>query len=377
MKPRLLLYCQHSLGLGHFYRSLTLAEALAEQFDVCFFNGGPVPGLARLPESIRFIHLFPLRMEEDGSLSGDGDVAAIMEARREAMLRVAAEGPVAALVIELYPFGRKKFAPEIDPLIENVRGQDGKIVCSVRDVLVNARLDQARHDQRAADTLNRQFDAVLVHSDDRIFKLDESFRPERPLTIMVHHTGFVTRSVRRDPSARGTDTLVTAGGGIVGHAIYRAAVDAQRLLWERKGWGMTIVAGPLLPDDQWQVLRAQAQDVRGLLLVREVPTMAPLLAQAGRVVSQSGYNSALEIVQHGLPTLFVPFARGQESEQTTRARHFEQLGLSDWMPENELCGATLAGRLLELQRPAPTASLNINGASRSAQMIWDITSCAH
>ena len=29
MKPRLLFYCQHSLGLGHFVRSLALAEALA------------------------------------------------------------------------------------------------------------------------------------------------------------------------------------------------------------------------------------------------------------------------------------------------------------------------------------------------------------
>jgi predicted glycosyltransferase len=377
MKPRLLLYCQHSLGLGHFYRSLTLAEALAEQFDVCFFNGGPVPGMARLPESIRFVHLPPLRMEEDGSLSGDGDVAKIMEERRETMLHVAQQGPVAALVIELYPFGRKKFAPEIDPLISHISGQGGKIVCSVRDVLVNARLDQARHDQRAADTLNGQFDAVLVHSDDRIFKLDESFKPERPLTIKVHHTGFVTRSVRRDPNANGTVTLVTAGGGIVGHAIYRAAIDAQRVLWDRKGWGMTIVAGPLFPDEDWQALQTQAHDVRGLLLVREVPAMAPLLAQAGRVVSQCGYNSALEIVQHRLPTLFVPFARGQESEQTTRARHFEQLGLSDWMPENELCGATLARRLLELQRPAPTASLNINGASHSAQVIGELIACAH
>jgi predicted glycosyltransferase len=300
-----------------------------------------------------------------------------MMERRATMLSVAAEAPVAALVVELYPFGRKKFASEIDPLIDHVGGQGGKIVCSVRDVLVNGRMDQARHDQRAADALNGQFDAVLVHSDDRIFKLNDSFKPERPLTIKVHHTGFVTRNVRRDASPTGTDTLVTAGGGIVGHAIYRAAIDAQKVLWERKGWGMTLVAGPLFPDEDWQMLQAQAHDVRGLLLVREVPTMAPLLAQAGRVVSQCGYNSALEIVQHGLPTLFIPFARGQESEQTTRAHQFEQLGLSDWMPENELCGATLARRLMELQKPAPKTALNINGASDSAKMILELTTCAH
>ncbi len=70
MKPRLLFYCQHSLGLGHFVRSLALVEALATRFDVVFFNGGPVPMAMDLPSAVRFVHLPPLRMEEDGGLSG-------------------------------------------------------------------------------------------------------------------------------------------------------------------------------------------------------------------------------------------------------------------------------------------------------------------
>jgi predicted glycosyltransferase len=363
--------------LGHFYRALALAEAMAEQFDICFFNGGPVPGMAELPANIRFIHLPPIRMEEDGSLSGEGDVAAIMEQRKQTFLAVASDAPAAALVVELYPFGRKKFAPEIDPLIGYVRGHGGKIICSVRDVLVNVRADQARHDQRAADTLNTLFDAVLVHSDDRIFKLEDSFNPERPLTIPVFHTGFVTRTVRRETPATGNLTLVTAGGGVVGHAIYQSAVEAQHVLWEQKGWAMTVVAGPLFPEADWQALQQQGQNVGGLTLLREVKSMAPLLAQAGRVVSQCGYNSALEIVQHGVPTLFIPFARGQESEQTTRARQFGELGFSQWMPENELCGSALARRLLQQGAPAPKAALNTDGASTSAHMILELTRCKH
>ena len=350
---------------------------MAEQFDICFFNGGPVPGMAELPHNIRFIHLPPLRMEEDGSLSGDGEVATILEQRKRTLLAAAAEAPTAALVVELYPFGRKKFALEIDPLIEYVRGQGGKIVCSVRDVLVNVRADQSRHDQRAADTLNKLFDAVLVHSDDRIFKLDDSFNPEQPLAIPVFHTGFVTRTARREMPAAGNLTLVTAGGGIVGHAIYQSAVEAQKVLWEQKGWPMTVVAGPLFPDADWRALKQQAQTVGGLTLLHEVKSMAPLLAQAGRVVSQCGYNSALEIVQHCLPTLFIPFARGQESEQTTRARQFRQLGLSEWLPESELCGATLARRLLQQNAPSRRTALDTGGASTSAQKILELTRCAH
>jgi predicted glycosyltransferase len=376
MKPRLLLYCQHSLGLGHFFRSLALAEALAERFDICFFNGGPVPGMATLPDAIQFVHLPPLRMEEDGSLSGDRDVTQIIEQRRQTMLAVAAEAPVAALVVELYPFGRKKFAPEINPLIEAVGAQGGKIICSVRDVLVNERLDQARHDQRAADTLNALFDAVLVHSDERIFQLEQSFKPASPVTIPIMHTGFVARASRPSRSNLQTGTLVTAGGGIVGHALYHAAAEAQRLLWPQKQWPMTIVAGPLFPDEDWQALIAQVKGVGGLSLLREVNGMAALLSSADRVVSQCGYNSALEIVQYALPTLFVPFARGQESEQTTRARQFSKLGLSEWMAESDLHGASLAQALIALPMPKPTTALNIDGAHNSARIISDVLKCS-
>jgi predicted glycosyltransferase len=40
-----------------------------------------------------------------------------------------------------------------------------RVVCSVRDILVGGRSNQARHDQRACELANRSFDAIMVHSD--------------------------------------------------------------------------------------------------------------------------------------------------------------------------------------------------------------------
>ncbi len=287
------------------------------------------------------------------------------------MQAIAAEQPAAALVVELYPFGRKKFAVEIEPLIELVRGGGGKVVCSVRDILVNQRADQARHDQRAADTLDRRFDAVLVHADPRLSRLEESFCPERPPTIPVHHTGFVTRQ-RGDAGATGNVTLVTAGGGIVGHPLYHAALAAQPRLWTERGWPMVVLAGPLFPEADWQELTSSAPNDCGITLVRAVPSMAGLLGQAGRVVSQCGYNSALEILVSGKPALFVPFARGRESEQTMRARQFAELGLSHWLPEEGLTGAALADALLTLQAPQTGFELDTQGAQNSARIVAEL-----
>jgi hypothetical protein len=80
---------------------------------------------------------------------------------------VAATRP-AVLLVELFPFGRKKFAGEILPLIRAARRQAGgpaRVVCSLRDILVDARPDQQHHDNRARWLADRYFDAVLVHAD--------------------------------------------------------------------------------------------------------------------------------------------------------------------------------------------------------------------
>jgi predicted glycosyltransferase len=372
VKPIALLYCQHSLGLGHFVRSLTLAEALADNFDLIFINGGPVPRDIVLPTNIRFEHLPPLRMKEDGTLTGDGDVDAILRARRDQMLALAHSHHPALLIVELYPFGRKKFAAELDPLIQAVRHKGCKVACSVRDILVNERVDQARHDDRAALRLNSAFDAVLVHADDKIAHLYDSFKPATPLNIPVYHTGFVAKTAKAFTYDAEGPTLVTAGGGIVGQILYRAAINAQAALWKERRWSMTLIAGPFYPKDDWHGLCAAARDVPGLAIKRAMPSMTSLLHEAGRIVSQCGYNSALEIVQNHRPVLFVPFARGHESEQTMRAQQLSALGLADYVGEAGLDGPVLAHHILALQPPAANVTLNFDGAKCSAHLLKEL-----
>lgn len=369
MKPAAIIYCQHSLGLGHFVRSLTLAEALATDFDVVFLNGGPVPEGFDLPDTVRFLHLPPLRLEADGSLQGDGNVDEILARRRAMMCEAAARLRPALLVVELYPFGRKKFEVEIVPLIEIVRNDGGKIACSVRDILVTERVDQARHDERAAKRLNSHFDMVIIHADPALFDLTESFRPTAPVAIPLRYSGYVVRHACAVDAASSSATLVAAGGGAVGMPIYRAAVAAQAQLYERCGWPMTIVAGPLLPEAEWRELVALSKAVPGLTICRSVASMQPLIARSGRFAGQCGYNSALEILQARLPALFIPFARGQESEQRFRARKLQALGLAEWMADSDLSATAFAERLMRLAPPSAGQSLNLDGARNSAALL--------
>lgn len=373
----LLFYCQHSVGIGHLTRSFALARALTGAFRVIFLNGGPMPGGVRIPDGIEIIDLPPLGMAEGHQLISRDAVCGVDEARRHRH-QLIAETVLACrpglVLVELFPFGRKKFAGEILAMIRAARRQPGgpaHVVCSLRDILVDARPDQQRHDDRARWLAARYFDAVLVHSDPAFARIDDSFRPRKPLSVPLHYTGYVVP--RRDDSGRiprGTHILVSAGGGIVGFPLFAAALEAHALLWPLFGLTLRIVAGPFLPEAQWSRLTQAAIGRPGVELVRHVPDMVAEMRRAGLSISQCGYNTALDLVISGVPALIVPYGASGENEQRRRARALANLGAVRYLPAEQLDGPKLAAAIadaLEFQ-PRP-AALAMNGAERSAELL--------
>src|ERR1051325_10127960 len=178
--PRLLFYCQHSLGMGHLVRSFAIAGGLADHFHVVFLNGGPLPEGQKLPKRIEIINLPPLGFDSEMQLlSRDGNhtVEQAQRRRAEIMHKTLRSVRPEVLLIELFPFGRKKFAGELVTLLEDARALSTPplVVCSLRDILVER---NQHHDELACHRANRYFDAILVHSDQRFARLEESFHPD-------------------------------------------------------------------------------------------------------------------------------------------------------------------------------------------------------
>jgi predicted glycosyltransferase len=277
----------------------------------------------------------------------------------------------AVVLVELFPFGRKKFAGEILPLIRAARRQAGgaaRIVCSLRDILVDARPDQQRHDDRARGLADRYFDAVLVHADPALARLEDSFKPRRAMRTPVHYTGYVVPA--REAAAgvpRGEHLLVSAGGGIVGDALFRAALQARALLTRPPP--MRIIAGPFLPEPQWLALQQAARAQPGVELVRQVPDMVAEMRRARASISQCGYNTALDIMVARVPALVVPYATKTENEQTERAARLAALGALQWLDPALLEPqglATAIARLLDFQ--PRDAALGLDGAATTAHL---------
>jgi predicted glycosyltransferase len=381
-RPVLLFYCQHSLGMGHLVRALTLAEALAERFSVVFLNGGRFPENTVPPEGIEIINLPPLGMAEDNTVYSQDERYNVQEAhavRKHKILDIFYEYRPHVTLIELFPFGRKKFAGELLPLLKAAkRCPESKplVLCSLRDIMVNARKDQMRHDNRARWLVDRYFDGILMHSDPNFASLDESFRPTRNMKTPVHYTGFILpRGMADNQQVRQRQVLISAGGGMVGAPLFQVAVKAQLMLWDKLKLPMTLVAGPFLPEADWQALQRQAAGCPGLTLIRHVPNMTELLATHSASVSQCGYNTVMDILKSGIAALVVPFSQGQEDEQGNRAKRLCDLGLLRQVEAQELTVERFVAEVEQLLSFVPnTTALDLHGTSKSVEIIYDLVS---
>lgn len=316
-------------------------------------------------------------MAEDNQLYSQDPKYSLAEAhvlRRQMILDAFNRYLPEVILIELFPFGRKKFVGELLPLLKAAKRcqiHRPLVLCSLRDIMVNARKDQTRHDDRARWLVDRYFDGILIHSDPKFASLEESFQPSRPLKMPVHYTGFVLpRGEKQKPTVRQRQVLVSAGGGMVGAPLFRIAIKAQRILWDELQLRMTIVAGPFLPQADWCQLQEEAVACPGLTLHRYVPNMIDLLASHSISVSQCGYNTVMDILKSGISALVVPFSQGQEDEQTNRAQRLSRLGLV-WMVDAD--DLDVAQFVFEVERQlefTPNASaLELDGAARSTDII--------
>ncbi len=249
----------------------------------------------------------------------------------------------------------------------------------MRDILINARPDQRRHDDRAAWLCKRYFDAVLVHADPRLARFEESFAPSKPLAVPLHYTGFVSAVRPSEASSHRRDgVLVSAGGGLVGYPLLSAALQAQCLLPPSERMPMKLVAGPFLPEPQWQQLQALALSCPDVTLLRSVPALAGEMRSAAISISQCGYNTAMDILASGVAALVVPYAAEREDEQVNRAQRLEQLGVLRMLPPDVLNAANLAGAIGCMREFDPRAStLDLDGAQRSASLIAEMLRRRH
>lgn len=373
MRFGVLIAVTHLLGIGHYARAAAIARALAAAgHDVTLVSGGRSAPLVPTG-GVRLVQLPPLHVTgaDFSALRDDAGALAsadLLAARRDRLLAALADATPTVVITELFPFGRRRLAGEFLALVEAARRLERRptVMASIRDILVApSKPDRLAE---AHERLRHFYDAILVHADPAIVRLDASWPLDPSLQPLVHYTGYVhDRTVSAPaPTEDGIgEVLVSGGGSAAALPLHRAAVAAAALVPERR-WRI-LVGG--LSERACEDLSAGAP--QNVVVEPARSDFATLLSRCAVSVSQAGYNTVLEVLSAQARAIVVPFEDAGETEQRARAERFAAPGLLSLLPAADLTPETLARTVRErlaAKRPEPPV-VDMNGLAETIRLV--------
>ncbi|WP_415404328.1 glycosyltransferase family protein [Tateyamaria sp. SN3-11] len=366
---KVMIVVTHLLGTGHLARALTLARAFAAAGDVVrvVSGGSPVPHFDTTGVSL--VQLPPVRSDGTDFTTLLDDQGAAMSAqdlanRADQLVAALAVFAPDVLITELFPFGRRILRDEFRQLLAAAHNSDPRplLLSSIRDIL--APPSKPAKVVFADEMVAQFYDGVLVHSDPSIVPLSRSWPVSDILADRLHYTGFVAPAPPPPTTARHGEVLVSTGGGSVGDAVFDAAIAAARNM----------------PDTQWRFLvgggedrvtRIADQATANVRVEGPRPDFRTLLQGASASISMCGYNTALDVLQTGVPAVLIPFDDGGEVEQRLRADALAALPAVTVLRQDSLSGTALAKAVAEVTTALERAprTIGMQGATETVEIV--------
>ena len=370
---KVMIVVTHLLGTGHLSRALTISRAFVEAGHKVFVVTGGMPAPQLDSTGMSLLGLPPLRsdgvdfsrlLDQQGQIADEGYLAA----RRAALVQAVSSFQPDILITELFPFGRRSLSAEFRAALTAARDLPRApiILSSIRDIL--APPSKPEKATRAEEVITGFYDGVLVHSDPKITELGISWPVSDKLAERLHYTGYVApEPALPHPENIGQDeVLVSSGGGSVGQPIFHAAIEAARKMPNRR-WRL-LVGG--------QDARARIAELSSLAEGAPVtlepvrPDFRQMLPLAAASVSMCGYNTALDLLQCGTPSVLAPFDAGNEVEQSLRAQSLSDLPAINVLRSANLTGDTLADAVAHViaAEPREPMTQGFDGAAKTVDI---------
>lgn len=378
---KIIYYCQYIWGVGHFFRTLEICRALSEH-EVILVAGGPAVDVD-LPDHVRPFRLPGLMTDRnyDGLFPTDADrtLEEVCRERKQLLYALFDQQRPDAFIIELYPFGRKAFRFELDPILTDIRSgrlQRTRVFCSLRDILVE-KSDPVAYEARVVKTLNRFFDAVLIHADPSLVAIDQTFTRIHDLQVPIVYTGYIAarpppeagRSLRKQLGIGESDLFVvaSAGSGKAGIVLLEPLLEAAARLEINHPLHLHVFTGPFMPEQEYQALASRTNE--RVKVRRFTARFLSYLTAADLSVSMGGYNTSMNILATGVPALIWPYPG--DREQGLRAARLAQLGAAAVIRAQDLQPKPLAALIQQrINTPAQgSPRVDLDGAHNTARWI--------
>jgi predicted glycosyltransferase len=271
--------------------------------------------------------------------------------------------PYKGLIVEFYPFGRRKFKREIRSLIKQVKLASGDIpvFSQVREVLVPT---DSVEEQNILGIINTEIHTVLVRGDPNVIKFDETFSLASQLGDRLFYGGYISPPPPEQRPKRTNQIIVSQGGGNVGQQLLIAAIKAAALLPD---FQFLIATGASATPADIAYLTALTQSEN----VEIVPFLADFrhhLLTASVSINMGGDNTLLDVIATRTPSLAFPYPGN--SEQTIRISKLAEHGWVSQINEADLDPIIVKNRILSiLEQAYPNTPINLNGANNISRKI--------
>jgi predicted glycosyltransferase len=383
--PRFIFYSHDGFGLGHFRRNLVLALALADlcpEASILLACGADGLDTFSVPPGVDLLRLPGLRKLDNGRYAGrrlSVEASELVSLRAGLLASAVQYFHPHVLLADKHPVGINE---ELLPALRLMHRTGGRAAVGLRDVLDDP--DTAVEEWHAAGLGGRvaEFhDLVLVYgSRDVLDPISPGLLP--PGTdARVRFCGYVVSRLPASSSApldmpidhARPLVLASVGGGEDGLPLLDAFIDASR----GAAWRGVVVAGPQMEAARWAQLEARAGGAN-VFAYRSVHQVQRWFPYANALVCMGGYNSLLEAVSSGTPTICVPRTLPRR-EQLIRARAFAARGLLHVVEPEALTGPRLAlaienalGTPRAVMAQRARAVLDLDGSRRAAGLLLDL-----
>lgn len=381
-EPRLLIYSQDGLGLGHLRRTTLLAaEFLAARPNgsVLTISDSPIGQFFSATPGHDYLKLPSIRKLSPGHwapVSLGSPFADVLALRTQTIRAAALSFDPDVMLVDHMPHGAMG---ELVPTLEALESTRARMVLGLRDILdAPATVRRRWRLEGAFEAVERHFDDVLVYGSRDVFDVGAQYAWPSQIRDRLRYCGYVCSPtavlaadrVRRRYLGEAPDrrlVVAMAGGGADGYPLFDMLIRAVPALTAECPCTVVVVTGPFLPEAERVRLQRLAEGLP-VHLVETVSDSLSYLSAADLVVGMAGYNTTAEILSLGTRAVLVPRA-GPSAEQQMRARSFAERGWVRWLPPAAVSAESLATAMLAaLDTPSTPqrAQPDLRGRQRAA-----------
>lgn len=379
----LLYYVNSQFGIGHFQRSsciLERLETLYPSINITILYGGlrciqfeklKRSKLIKLPGFI-FNGNKDTISHTPRPLNTSYTVDHILDKRLAVIKKALHNLHFDILVVEYFPFSKQFLSKEIEYIISFFKTSYRKnpiIVVSVRDFVT---IDGGFDRKVAHAFLDKYCDHIMVHSDPRYARLEDSYGDISPFAKKLYYTGLVVDPTLPQPQQIRQNLLTVSVGG--------SGKDGKHLLFlfcealeklspdERSKLDIKIFLGLFCHHTKMRIINRIKNIYRVRTEFMPFEKYRSTMLETQSSISMCGYNTAYELVASRINNIiFIPRNR---TEQLMRAHMLENVGIAS-ISSNASDLARKISRInhitKQITRKMP--SLDFNGAYESAKFL--------